>query len=455
MAELTQEQLLLLNNLMYYDAPKDAVTVADIANYAKHNTNTAKLSGGFEKHPDQMVEIADAILSDEKLSSLRVVGSTNKNNVSAKCFVDPDTHEATIAIRGTGGSYDAWKDNVVGGYETDTECQKTIDSFVKEMGNKYDDITITGHSKGGNLAQYATVKNGDEIDRCVSFDGQGFNKDFIEANKDAIEANKDKIVSVNAYNDYVNILLHPIAGKTVYLHNDKDGLYAHSAYTLWTSNRGKLDERGDYYPPVEQSDFVKNLKHLLDTLTDDIDDMPDYVQKQIYALLGSIAGVGFDRDLSQAEIDDLIKTLSQSISVIAMYEYLQHAYGYNDIARLYNLIKTLIRFLDKQRNQTGKTNTGKTGGTSGSSGNHQFTVRPARLQDISNEMAGIQKKLAGISADIETIDYTESKEVNQALRKITSHMENTNKDILTMMKALKGSAKLYRNCEKAITAGRA
>lgn len=37
----------------------------------------------------------------------------------------------------------------------------------------YDSITVTGHSKGGNKAQYVTVLS-DKVDRCISMDGQGF-----------------------------------------------------------------------------------------------------------------------------------------------------------------------------------------------------------------------------------------------------------------------------------------
>ena len=44
----------------------------------------------------------------------------------------------------------------------------------------YTDITVTGHSKGGNMSQYATVMCSGQVSKCISFDGQGFNKDFIE-----------------------------------------------------------------------------------------------------------------------------------------------------------------------------------------------------------------------------------------------------------------------------------
>ena len=44
-------------------------------------------------------------------------------------------------------------------------------------------IIVTGHSKGGNKAQYVTInsKYNDLIDKCFSFDGQGMSPEAIEA----------------------------------------------------------------------------------------------------------------------------------------------------------------------------------------------------------------------------------------------------------------------------------
>ena len=453
MAELTQEQLLLLNNLMYYNSSGNEVTVEDIAEDIKNNLDLKNLSGGFEHHPERMQEIADAILSDKELCSLQIRGSTEANSISAKCFVDPDTNEATIAIRGTGGSYDAWKDNVEGGYETDTTCQKTIDSFVKEMGNKYDDITITGHSKGGNLAQYATVKNGDEIVRCVSFDGQGFNNDFVDANQAEIDANRDKIISVNAHNDFVNILLNPIAGKTVYLNNDADGMDAHSSYCLWASNKHKIDEQGNYYPPVEQDQKIKELQRSLKAITDEIDsDMPDYAQKALYSLLGAIIGAYMDNELSEDEALDFLTTYLKFVWNLGWYntinKLIKAAYS-GDIKSVSTLISLLRRYLNEHKEQTQGTVSRSRKSTS-SAGKSQFTVKPSQLINVTEDMRSMYKMLSQISADIESVDYIEVKEVKKAINKISSHLTDTSRGIFAMTDALKKISKLYNNCETAI-----
>lgn len=437
MAELTQEQLLILNNLMYYDAPANAKSAGEIAMYLKNNASNSNLKGGLDS--EQMTKIADAILSDNSLKNLQVAGSLNEHNVSAKCFVDPSTGEATIAIRGTGGSYEAWKDNALGGYETDTVCQQTLSNWVGDIGEKYSDITITGHSKGGNLAQYATIKNGDKIDRCVSFDGQGFNKDFIAENKAEIEANSYKITSVNAYNDYVNILLTSIAGTTVYLHNNADGIDAHSSYYLWESNQGQVDSNGEYINKVEQAWQMKSLKWILDRITDTIGFFPDSLQKELFSFLGSVLGIVFDRQLTAAEWEDVFRSagrfkLSLSYPLIMMLlNWLKETFGVSD---------------GRNGNKANAKKPKKKNRASGSGkGNSVFEVRPSDLSRLSVELEDINCGLESALSEIRTIKY---EEVMSVINGINSLLTNTNKDIKKMSDTLNEAGRLYKKCESEI-----
>ena len=58
-------------------------------------------------------------------------------------------------------------------YGTPESCSDYIENLP------YDSITVAGHSKGGNKAQYVTVLS-DKVDRCISMDGQGFSQEFID-----------------------------------------------------------------------------------------------------------------------------------------------------------------------------------------------------------------------------------------------------------------------------------
>ena len=68
---------------------------------------------------------------------------------------------------------------------------------------------MTGHSKGGNKAQYITInsKYRDLIKYCFSFDGQGFSPEAVKIFKyrfDDYDESVKKIYGFNGENDFVN-----------------------------------------------------------------------------------------------------------------------------------------------------------------------------------------------------------------------------------------------------------
>ena len=76
---------------------------------------------------------------------------------------------------------------------------------------KYDNVYVTGHSKGGNEATLVTMVYSDVIDRCISGDGQGFSPEFVRYMKKTLGPEEfakiqDKMYGFHANNDYVNVL---------------------------------------------------------------------------------------------------------------------------------------------------------------------------------------------------------------------------------------------------------
>ena len=261
--ELTQEQLLLLDNLMYIKDITYSTKYKSVGDFirkykaGKIELTDTNLSGGFEKDEKtikRMHDILMAIDADQQLKDLKIETSID-GTVRATCFTQYDESKENVvghivAFRGTGGIYEAWKDNFEGMYEIETEAQKQAAQFIKDLG--YTDITVTGHSKGGNLAMYTTVTRGGQIQRCVSFDGQGFGDGFQDQYHYEISVAKDKMVSVSAHNDFVNILLDPIAGTNIYAANNGKGADAHSSFALWDTNKDALASNGGSFIGIEQ-----------------------------------------------------------------------------------------------------------------------------------------------------------------------------------------------------------
>lgn len=115
------------------------------------------------------------------------------------------------------GKVCTWSDNLLGAVIPDTPEQRSILRFYDRalVCAGYEDrrctVTVSGHSKAGNLAQYITVFR-DSVDRCVSFEAQGFSKEFIKKHRTAVAFNASKIVSICPDMSVVGVLLHQIPG---------------------------------------------------------------------------------------------------------------------------------------------------------------------------------------------------------------------------------------------------
>lgn len=88
------------------------------------------------------------------------------DGLTAVCFKDTDGN-ATVIYRGTDG-YTVWSENAQAACMSDTPYQQlALDFFESIPGlQDFNDVQLSGHSKGGNLAQYVTILSG-EIDYCL------------------------------------------------------------------------------------------------------------------------------------------------------------------------------------------------------------------------------------------------------------------------------------------------
>lgn len=308
MAELSEKDLLLLDNLMYYKGSTEKTTAGDMAEDILSYSDSeleSMLQGGMT--PTEARSMATEISNNSTVSSLTVAKSEESTGFRASCFVDANG-DATVAVRGTGGSYEAWNDNVIAAYDVETPIQEKMRSFIEDDCAQYNDITVTGHSKGGNLAQYATIRCGDQIDRCVSYDGQGFNNEFCVKYCEEIAENSSKIKSICCESDYVNILLTSVAGETVYL-NSEPGANPHSSYPLYEANKDGVNGDGEYITTVNQNPWLSAANVAADVLVMGINGMDDFLEKSLVDGLGTLVGIGFSLSSGQFDIGGIVKDL--------------------------------------------------------------------------------------------------------------------------------------------------
>ena len=140
---------------------------------------------------------------------------------AAACFfVSPDGEKVYVVYRGTGDG--EWPDNGLGMTQSATIQQERALSYFEAAAERLElsaeqRVVITGHSKGGNKAQFVAMetKRQELVDVCYSVDGQGFSQKAIsrwkqEYGSQEYEKRRGRIWGICGENDYVNVLGHSI-----------------------------------------------------------------------------------------------------------------------------------------------------------------------------------------------------------------------------------------------------
>ena len=183
---LSNEQLLYLSALAYYNIDnlnKDN-TMGKIIENSKKKENTTCFDGvaGYTDKELGMDKIISFIENDSELMKLQMVyPSGSDNTTSSVCFVNTETSEVYVVYcgnyidspyeykdeNGNINSNSTWISNMKGAVECDTVEQKLAVEFynnaisaARNVLNNVDgdiDITVCGHSTGGNQAQYVTI----------------------------------------------------------------------------------------------------------------------------------------------------------------------------------------------------------------------------------------------------------------------------------------------------------
>ncbi|MBE6715096.1 MAG: DUF2974 domain-containing protein [Ruminococcaceae bacterium] len=160
-------------------------------------------------------------------------------------------------------STETWKDN-----DHATPSQVEALNWFMKTAQKYSldakaPITVSGHSKGGNKAQFICM-NTDLCRYCFAFDAQGFSPEavlqFKNVGDETFQRRSARIESINAYNDYVNVLGERVSREenTCFLicpMGDGDPVAYHYAEAL-------TDFEGRLYPECPQgeiSEYIENV----------------------------------------------------------------------------------------------------------------------------------------------------------------------------------------------------
>ena len=169
----------------------------------------------------------------------------NAVQFSATTFLLPDGN-ACVSFRGTDSTITGWRENFDMLYNDTVPAQILSARYLNKVASKIKGkITVVGHSKGGNLAIYASVmcspKTKEKIVEIQSFDSPGFTETFVSSQK-YIDT-ESKIVKFVPEESMIGMLLNDTDTYRI-VKSEGEGIHQHDPF-LWI---------------VENNDFVTGEK---------------------------------------------------------------------------------------------------------------------------------------------------------------------------------------------------
>ncbi|MCR5121018.1 MAG: DUF2974 domain-containing protein [Ruminococcus sp.] len=296
----TAEMLLYLDILTYFPefAHGDYETAGDfVREYLQTPAKkrpTTMFSGFCHDERSGVAEIMEKISRFDRLMKLKIAYAPSEtDNINSLCFTE-DTilpcgkipKRKVYIIIGCNyrlGEYscggvltNTWADNFLGAVQADTVEQQSILSFFDKAvaaakkdlpGNTELSITVSGHSKAGNMAQYITILR-EEVNRCISFDGQGFSGRFVRKYREQILRRGSKIISICPNVSITGSLLHCLENvRTIHIKTavlgEKGGhiipLYYHIPVSV-LDDSGKLRARTKHWTAL--NNILRSLSML-------------------------------------------------------------------------------------------------------------------------------------------------------------------------------------------------
>ena len=247
------------------------------------------------------------------------VDSSNVEQFSALTVTLPDgTHY--VSFRGTDDTLIAWKENFNMSVKHPVPAQLDALEYLKKAAAEYDGkLIVGGHSKGGNLAVYASVNAQREIqDRIVhvySNDGPGFTDEFYK--NDGYAEISDRITTILPYYSTVGVLLKQ--GSYTVVKCGRAGPASHDGYFWETQPDGFVQADSLSKSSLAMMQGISELVHDTDDseLQDFIDDffgilestgatsLSDFTEMKLKNALKLAGSMGYDKSVRRFTVNML------------------------------------------------------------------------------------------------------------------------------------------------------
>lgn len=190
----------------------------------KKPINLHDFAEGKELNPDysfmvtkERVELAEAMVRSRRFASLSlsnyrsVLDKEVEKQFAAMIFSLPELDYHQLVFRGTDDSVIGWKEDFQLTYSREIPAHRSAMTFLEEhLPNLSGCITVSGHSKGGNLALYSAVQSStvlrEKIEELLLLDSPGLMKSLLE--KPSYQELKAKMTVIRPQDSVVGVMLY-------------------------------------------------------------------------------------------------------------------------------------------------------------------------------------------------------------------------------------------------------
>ena len=196
---LNEVDVLILNELVYF--PLDEYINSDLNHqsgiklndlyFLLENTLKEMKKENWVLVSEARIRLLKAISQAKRYQEVIIFGFVNQIKVeeelqfAAMCLGLP-TNELLVSYRGTDDTLTGWKEDCNLIYNRLVPAQRLAKNYLTDVYHAFQGVslTISGHSKGGNLAIYAAAFQDEETQNSInviySFDSPGFQLETIE-----------------------------------------------------------------------------------------------------------------------------------------------------------------------------------------------------------------------------------------------------------------------------------
>lgn len=190
----------------------------------KKTINLHDFAEGKELNPDytfmvtkERVELAEAMVRSRRFAGLSlsnyrsVLDKEVEKQFAAMIFSLPELDYHQLVFRGTDDSVIGWKEDFQLTYSREIPAHRSAMTFLEDhLPNLSGCITVSGHSKGGNLALYSAVQSStalrEKISELLLLDSPGLMKSLLE--KPSYQELKAKMTVIRPQDSVVGVMLY-------------------------------------------------------------------------------------------------------------------------------------------------------------------------------------------------------------------------------------------------------